>query len=371
MSNPSSLSLPLFLALGAGALLGLSAATQKDRLPAIGGAKPSLEGAQPLPVIEIAFGTELAAAGGRLRDTVGQVPQAIREHLGFGPAQMVFKEDIDLAATGYSVRLRGLPVAGGTVEPDRLLALKTLGVSGGELAGEKILEPVTGRQGVWITEQDAGQARLLGYDVIEPGFILALHIDTVLRRHLHELLTREETYRLLDRAKQSAPRTVEELISKLEVGLVQKVLQTLLREQVSLRDLPMVLELMSDAARQSQDPATLTETVRVGLARQLSAALASDESVLHVLPLGPRWEQLRNAQPQDQAVRDLVGELRRQIDSARNQGIRPVLVAPRELRAQVRRLIERELPDLPVLSEHEVDPAFRLEPVTTPMAGVK
>jgi flagellar biosynthesis protein FlhA len=364
MSNRPSLALPMLVALGVGALVGASAAaTQKDKLPAIGGPRPTLEGAQPLPDVEIAMGPALAAAGGRLRDTVAQVPQAIREALGFAPATIQFREDIDLAANGYTLRLRGLAVGAGLIHPDRQLALGTVDGSRGDLPGEPAVEPVSGRHGVWIADADAGQAVLLGYDVLEPGFAMALHVDTLLRRNLHELLTREEAYRLLDRARQTAPKTVDELVGRLEVGLVQRVLKNLLREQVGMRDLPAVLESLADGARQTQDPAALTEIVRGTLSRQITAALVGDTGALAVIPLGPRWEQLRHAKAGEPVVREMVGELRRQLNAARDLGHGPVLLAPADLRAHVRRLFERDLPDLPVLSEQEIDPAVRVEPV--------
>lgn len=373
MSNRSSMTLPLLLALGTGALLGLSAAaTQKDRLPQLGGPKPLLEGGTPIPAVEIALGAELALMGGGLRGTVEQVPEVVRKSLGFGPSQLSFKEDMTLPPRDYAIRLRGVAVAHGTLQPGRMLALQTLEAGeGGQLGGETVIDPVTGHTGVWISEEDAGRARLFGNDVLEPSFVLALHVDTVLRRHLYELLTREETYRLLDRAKQTAPRTVEELIAKLEVGTIQKVLQNLLREQVALRDLPQVLELMADAAGLKDDPYALTEAVRLGLARQLSAALATEQNVLHVLPLGPRWEVLRQATAGDNHVRELVSDLKRQLKDAQALGLKPVLVAPSGLRAHVRRLLERELPDLPVLAENEVAPEFKLEPVTGAGVGAR
>lgn len=367
MSSRSAFPLSLFVALGAGALLGLSAATQRDRLPALGGPRPTLEGAQPFPAVEIALGVDLTAAGGALRGTVEQVPQAIRENLGFAPTQLTFKEELNLDPDTYVIRLRGLSVASGRVRPGRLLALRTLEAGGGDdVPGEATTEPVTGRQGVWINEEDAGRARLFGYDVLEPAFVLALHVDAVLRRHLYELLTREETYRLLDRAKQTAPRTVEELTGRLEAGLIQKVLQNLLREQVSLRDLPQVLELLADAAGETQDARALTEAVRAGLSRQITASLADEGQVLHALKLGSNGHQLRDAHAGEPHVRELVAGLRRQLDTVRAAGVKPVLLAPAELRFAVRRLIERDLPDLPVVSELEVEPGTRVEPLTTP-----
>lgn len=368
MSQRPSFALPMIIATAVGALVGASAAaTQRDRLPNLanlGGPKSVLEGASPLPDVEIAMGPELAAAGGRIREHVAQVPQAIREALGFAPGQIQFKEDTDLALRGYTLRLRGLAVGSGQIVPGKLLALGDVAGSRGDLPGEPAVEPVSGRHGVWISEEDAGQAHLLGYDVLEPGFAMAIHVDTLLRRHLHDLLTREEAYRLLERAKQTAPKTVEELVGRLEVGLVQRVLKNLLREQVSLRDLAYVLEALADASRQSQDPAVLTEAVRGSLSRQLTAALVGDAGVLRVIPLGPRWEQLRTAKPADAIVRELVGDLRRQLTVARDAGHGPVLLAPPDIRAHVRKLFERDLPDLPVLTEHEIDPAVRVEPLT-------
>jgi flagellar biosynthesis protein FlhA len=210
---------------------------------------------------------------------------------------------------------------------------------------------------VWIEEQDAGQARLLGYDVLHPSFVMALHIDTLLRRHLGELLTREETHRVLERARQFIPKTVDELLSRMAVWQVQQVLKNLLREQVSLRDLAFVIEALVDASADTKEPEALTERVRISMKRQLSQDLAGPDGTLKVLPLGPRWEQLRHYGADEAALKNLVQQLRQRLADSRETLQRPVLLAPHDLRLKARRVLEGELPDLPVLSEREVDPS--------------
>lgn len=348
---------PLLLLLGAGAVVGAVAAARRDSLGAFGVGRGHLSAAQPLPEVALHVGAELSAATWSLRDTVGQVPGTIREALGFAPQAVAWKEDLELPPMAYELRVRGLPMGRGQVKPGCLLALQTVGSLEGGLPGEPFTDLVSGRSGVWIEEQDAGQARLLGYDVLHPSFVMALHIDALLRRHLHELLTREETHRVLERARQFIPKTVDELLGRLPVGQIQQVLKSLLREQVSLRDLAFVVEALADAAGEVQDTDALTERVRLSLRRQLSQDLADPDGNLKVLPLGPRWEQLRNDLPHEEGLRVLVQQLRQRLSDSRETLQRPVLLAPHDLRLKARRVLEQELPDLPVLSEREVDPS--------------
>jgi flagellar biosynthesis protein FlhA len=362
MSKNSALPLSVLAALGAGALLALTASTQRDRLPVLNqAARPTLEPAQPPSWLEIALSAELACEGGRLRETSQQVPNAIRQSLGFAPTHVAFSEDIDLPPYTYAIRLRGLTVATGKLKPQALLALATGSRGTSDLAGEAAIDAASGRSGIWISIEDEGRARLYGYDVLEPGFVLALHLDTVLRKHLYEWLTREETYRLLERAKQTNPRTVADLQGRLEVGALQKVLQNLLREQVSLRDLALVLEHLADAATSIQTPEALTEAVRVGLSRQLSTALADSAQVIHALPLSDRALPLLKASPDDPKVAAFLEDLGGQLEAVRERGFKPVLLAGPETRADARRLIERTFAEVPVLSAKEIDPAFQLE----------
>jgi flagellar biosynthesis protein FlhA len=239
-----------------------------------------------------------------------------------------------------------------------VLALETVEGGAAGLSGERHIDPLSGRRGVWVEEADEGRARLMGCDVLHPGFVMALHLDALLRRNLAELLSREETHRVLDAAAQQAPRTVKELLARVPVQVVQAVLANLLREQVSLRQLPAVLEALSDAAQEGLAPEGLTERVRLTLRQHLTAALVNGDGGLEVIPLGDRWQALRGVEPGDASVEELVRQLRARLDAGRERYERPVLLAPHDMRLTARRLLERALPDLPVLSEREVDPGL-------------
>ncbi|MEB3284242.1 MAG: FHIPEP family type III secretion protein [Candidatus Sericytochromatia bacterium] len=349
--------IPWLLVVGIGAVAGALAATGRHPL-ALG--RRGLSTAPPRPEIALHVGSELSAAAWSLRDTLGQVPKTIREALGFAPENLAWREDLELPPLTYELRIRGLAVGRGQLRPSGLLAIQTVGTAEGQLPGEPFTEVVTNRSGVWIEEQDAGQARLLGYDVLHPSFIMALHVDTLVRRHLHEMLTREETHHILDHARRFIPRTVDELCSRLAVGQIQQVLKNLLREQVSLRDLGFVVETMADAAGEDIDTDTLTERVRLGLRRQLSRDLCGPDNELRVLPLGTRWEQLRTHSFTDENLKPLIAQLRERLADGRDSLQRPVLLAPHDLRLKTRRALERDLPDLPVLSEREVDPSIQV-----------
>jgi flagellar biosynthesis protein FlhA len=345
--------LALVVTLSLGALIG-AAVAQPSRLP-IGPHRGKLDGPEPTPDVEVVVGSELAAASGELKGTVSQMPRAIRDDLGFAPAHIHWRESLELEPHSYQLRLRGLVMGSGRVHPGRVLALETVPGGAARLPGERHVDPVSGRTGVWVDEADEGQARLMGCDVLHPGFSMALHLDALLRRNLAELLTREETHRVLDAAAQQAPRTVKELLAVVPVPVVQGVLAALLREQVSLRQLPTVLEAIADAAAEGLVLDGLVERVRLSLRRHLTAALVNGEGVLEVIPLGDRWQTLRASAPGDAEVADLVRQLRARLDAGREAYERPVLLAPHELRLTARRLLERALPDLPVLSEREVD----------------
>ncbi|MEB3195780.1 MAG: FHIPEP family type III secretion protein [Candidatus Sericytochromatia bacterium] len=351
---------PMLFVFGLGALIA-TAASQQGPLAQMGQGRRNLAGASPLPEVEICLGSELAAIAGSLRETVNQVPRTIRDQLGFAPQSLQWRDSLEVAPFSYQLRLRGLTVGTGQLRPGALVALQTVGTDAADLPGEAFDDPVSGRRGVWIEEQDAGQARLLGFDVLDASFLMALHVDTLLRRHLHELLTREEAHHAIERARHLVPRTVQELLGRLPVGVVQQVLRNLLREQVSLRDLPFIVEALTDAAEGGvRDPEILTERLRLRLARQLTAELADLDGSLKVIPIGFRWDQLREAQPGDPVVLELIARLRARLAIERESRRRTVLLAPQDMRAKARRLIEGALPDLPVLSEQEVDPAVRV-----------
>lgn len=346
----------LLVGFGLGAAAALVARAPKS---GVLGPRPRTVLEDPAAPVTLRLAFDLAQAGG-FGAAAAQVVPAVKQALGFAPAALAVREDDALPPGAYAIDLKGLPVATGRVRPGCLLALPTLAAAE-PMPGDPGVEPASGRLGAWIEEADAGRARLMGYDVLEAPHVVALHADLVLRRHLHELLTREETFALLDHARQGAPRTVAELAERLEPAVVQAVLQRLLREHVSLRELPTIAEALADGARRTQSPTELTEAARQALKRQISAAYADGQGRIAYLPLGGGWEAL-SAGPE--AAAGLLPELRRRLAAARSQDLSPVVVAPAGRRPAAAAFLAVELPELPVLGEDEIDPLFSLAPVT-------
>lgn len=362
-SQGAWVALAVGLGVGAVAALAGSAAATKANAKSV---MPL--GDAPSP-ISVALGPELVLAEGAIKSRLSEVPAALRHDLGLAPQAIVVEADMLLAPRAYEIRLRGLSVARGRLAPEGRFAITTGAPAA--LAGEKGTHPVDGSTGVWIDAQDEGQARLFGHDVLEPEVVLAQHLDAVLRRHLHEFLTREEVHAWVERAKGVVPRTAEELLRRLDLGVVQRVLQALVQEGVSLGDWPRVFELMVDASLNTQEAPALVEAVRIGLARQLCLAAASPDGLLHVVPLGPHWDAVRNATgPEGPALEGVLAHLARSLASAQAAGERPVLVAPNDLRPHARLVLGRHFPELPILSERELDPGVPTATATGSAVGV-
>jgi flagellar biosynthesis protein FlhA len=229
-------------------------------------------------------------------------------------------------------------------------------------------EPAFGLPALWITESQKEAAELAGYTVVELPAVLATHLTEVIRAHAHEILTRQDVKTLIDNVRSTHQTVVEELIpSLLSYGEVQKVLENLLRERVSIRDLPTILEALADSARQTRESVHLTEAVRLALSRSICAALTDASGVLPVLTLEPGLEQLMEASVQqtDRGPRlmvrpEIVGRLfdsvRPLVERMAASGETPVLLCSPGIRHQVRRLVEAGFPQLAVLSYAEIVP---------------
>ncbi len=230
---------------------------------------------------------------------------------------------------------------------------------------------------MWIAEAGRAEAEALGYTVVDAESVIVTHLTETIRRHADELLTREETRKLLDAAKAHNAAAVEEVVpDKLGVGEVQRVLQHLLREGVSIRDLGAILEAIGDRAVLTRDPAVLAEAARQTLGRSITAAYLEDGKVLHAISLDPLVEQevaeslAPTAEGEVMALdparaEALVGTLAEEVERATGGGSRPVLLCSSRVRRHMRRLVEHAFPQLPVFSYNEIVPGVRVE-----MAGV-
>lgn len=287
-----------------------------------------------------------------------------------------FKEGLRLAADRYEIHLDGVVAARGEARIDRLLAIHPSG-DVKSIPGEATRDPTYGLPALWIEENQREAATAARFTLVDALTVFMTHLTEVLRRESAMLLTRAETDRLLARVRQGQPALVEELIpTVLSVSDVQKVLQNLLREKVSIRNIEAILETLADAGRGSKDTAHLTELVRHRLGHSICQSLLGDAVALQVMTLDPAIEsqllhslQLARADGvapapfvlEPRLVEQFMSRLVQQAERMMKSNLLPVLLCAPELRRHVRALCERSVPHLRVLSMAEIPHTIELK----------
>ncbi len=302
--------------------------------------------------------------GGQLLGRIRALRQHLAQQLGFLVPPIHITDQAKLRPREYVIQLRGVEVARWELMQDMLLAISSDPTSS-PLAGIETREPAFGAAAKWIAPNLQEQALAAGYAVVDHTSVIATHLSEVVRSHAHELLTRHETKRLLDALGDSQPKLAEELVPKvLSLGEVQKVLQQLLREQVSIRDLPRILETLLDNAPLTKNPVPLVEACRQALARSLVQGLVGEDGKLRVLALDPEIEDevARAFDPQAAGragaipptfVRRLLEGLKRITgDRAAMEGA--ILLCSSPARFHLRRVLEPFMPRVTVLSPGEI-----------------
>ena len=305
------------------------------------------------------------AQRGDLLQRIGIMRKQVALELGIIIPPARIRDNIQLPATEYAVKLRGVKVAGGEVMPRYLLALNTSG-SPVPLEGMATVDPSFGIPAIWIAPERRLEAETSGYSVVEAQTVLSTHLMETIKRHAADLITRQNVRELLDGLKETHPALVEDVTpGKLSLGAVHRVLQRLLREGVPVRDLVTILEALSDAADQTKDPEILTEHVRRALASVIVQLHDEGDGTVRGITVGPRLEAalMQLFSPRAQAggrmlePDELAGVLRALNDlaltSKRDGQYRP-LITPPTLRIGVRRLVEPILPRLPIVSLGEL-----------------
>jgi len=313
------------------------------------------------------------AQGGQLLQRVRALRRHLASQLGFLIPRVHITDNPQFKPREYVVRLRGEEVARWEMAPDSLLAISSEVVAR-PIEGRETREPAFGASAKWIAPAAREQALAAGYAVVDQTSVMATHLAEIIKQHAHELLTRQETRRLLDSLAESQPKLVEELVPKLlNLGEVQRVLQQLLREQVAIRDLTTILEALIDAASVNKNPVPLVEAVRQALGRALVRPLLSDEGKLTVATLdGQIEEQIYQAfEPQTAApgrapslqpsfVRRLLDGLKGLMGDQISIAC-PTLLCSSPARFHLRRLLEPFFPKLVVLSPAEVPTTVQIQ----------
>ncbi len=318
--------------------------------------------------------------GGQMLNRVRSLRRHLATELGFIVPPVHITDNLRLKPREYTVSLRGVEIARWQTEPNSLLAVNA-DPKARQLPGLEVKEPAFGVAARWIQQGLEEQALAAGYSVVDQTTVIGTHLGELIRRHAHELLGRQETKRLLDAMNESHPKLVEELVPKLmTLGEVQKVLQQLLREQVSIRDLGAILEVLVEAAAQSKNVVHLVESVRQALGRGLVHPLLDAEGGLKVLVLDQSLEadlvgtfdpqaalRLGEGAPragQGDHLRRLLESVKRLTGGGPTMAL-PVLLCPSPARYHVRRWLEPFVPRITVLSPVEIPPEIRVRSVGT------
>jgi flagellar biosynthesis protein FlhA len=308
--------------------------------------------------------------GGELLPRLRSLRKQIASELGFIVPQIHIVDNLKLDAREYVFLLRGADVARGKLQPGSYLALDAGGARE-PLGGTPTKEPAFGLPAWWISSQERERAQALGYTVVDPATVLATHAGEIIRRHGWELVGRQETRALLDVVAETHPKLVEDLVPKLlSLGEVHRVLQNLLRERVSVRDLPAVLDALGNRVTTSRDPVELTEAARQALGRAITGPLLTERGDLPVVSLGPKLERelLTSLYRTDQGPsmplspsqsQSLLAELGKTIEAVMPSRVSALLCGA-GLRFHLSRLLERGLPSLPVLAREEVPPGVQI-----------
>ncbi len=317
-----------------------------------------------------------ASQGGDLLQRVSIMRKQLALELGMIVPPTRIRDNIQLPATEYTIKLRGIKVAGGEILPRQLLALNISGAAG-PIDGVPTTDPSFGMDAVWIQPDQRPAAEAAGYSVVEAHTVLVTHLMETVREHAADLLSRQDVRELLDGLKETHPALVDDVVpAKVGLGTVHRVLQRLLKEAIPIRDLVSILEALSDAADATKDPEALTEHVRRALSMVIVQMLGAGDKPLDAITIGPKLEvglmQLftprgregqRSMEPEElsSALRDLHDVA----SAAKRDGQFPPLVTPPTLRVGVRRLLEPILPKLPVVSLAELPSQTPIQSLAT------
>jgi flagellar biosynthesis protein FlhA len=352
------------------------AAATPEQLPA---PRDAALDALALDPLELAIGFGLVplvdqGAGGTLLARVGTIRRQIASELGMVIPPVRIRDDVQLDSHEYVMRVRGTEVARGGIMAGHHLAMDP-GDAMGQLPGIATTEPAFGLPAVWIPESNRAEAEALGWTVVDPESVVVTHLTETIRANASELLTRQETRQLLDQLKEVNAAVVDEVVPDvLSLGEIQRVLQALLRENVSIRDLGAVIESIGDKARLTRDPAMLAEYARQALGRTIVAPYLDSEATLRAIALDPTFEQelaealVQTADGEFLAIdparaQALVQACAVQVEHTLASGGRPVLLCSARVRRHLRRLVEQRLPQLAVCSYNEVAPGVGVETV--------
>ncbi len=309
--------------------------------------------------------------GGDLLDRITLIRKQVALELGVVLPVVRIRDNLQLQPNEYVIKIKGVEVGKGELMPHHHLAMDS-GTATRSINGIPTTEPAFGLPALWISEVDREEAEMAGYTTVDSASVLATHLTEVLRSHAAEFIGRQEVKNLINSVKENSPAVIEELTpDPLSLGDIQKVLQNLVREGISIRNLIEIFEKLADYARLSKDTDYLTEMTRQGLSRQISKSLVDEKNRLQVITLSPEieeavFEAVKKEQETGSLALDpnlwqsLLKGLGEEIENVAGRGFMPIILTSPPIRLAFRRLIEHAMPRVVVISYNEIDPSVQV-----------
>lgn len=341
----------------------------------------TLESLLPLELVQLEVGYGIvsivdAEQNGDLLERISHIRKQFALDWGLILPSVRIKDNLELKPGGYSIKLKGIEIAKGELLPDHLMAMDP-GTVIESMDGIETKEPVFGLPAIWVTEDRKDDAQYNGYTVVDLSTIVATHLTEVLKANLSELFGRQELVKLLDTFKEDNPKIVTDLVPDImPLGTVLKVMQNLLREGVSIRDLRTVLETLAEFGPGSKDPEVLTEHVRQGLYRTITSRIRSSQGDVPLFTLDRGLEETvarsiihtdggatLNLDPK--VTQTILASLNEKIEEATSQGEKMVVLCSPVIRRHFKRLTEKFIPNLIVVSHNELSPEVNIRSLGT------
>lgn len=311
--------------------------------------------------------------GGDLLERIRSIRRQFAQEMGIMVPSLHVRDNLQLAPGEYSILIKGLEVARVELLLGHLLAMAPDEVKR-PIEGIPTTDPAFGLEAVWIPEAMREEAQLAGYTVVDLSTVIATHLSEVIRQNADEFIGRQEVQKMLDNLAKTYPKAVEEANSVCPLGLAQKVLQNLIKERVSLRDLLTIVEALADYAGYTKDPEVLTEYVRQRLGKSIVKPFLRPDNTLLVMTMEPSMEdQIRKGIQQTEhgsfltldpaSIQRLVQAVQRAVEAVTAKGIQPVILCGPQVRRHLKKILDRFIPNVTVLSHSEVTGSIKLEAV--------
>jgi flagellar biosynthesis protein FlhA len=340
-------------------------------------AEPAVTGSPPVDEVRIELGYGLlplvnGQGGAMLTEQVKGLRRQLANELGFVLPAVRIQDNLQLTANAYAIRIKEIAAGKGELRPGMLLVMDPRGEPI-NLPGEKTVEPTFGLPAMWVADGTREDAQFRGYTVVDPATVVTTHLTEIIKDNMDELLSYAETKKLLDELDKDRQKLVSDMIpSQISVGGVQRVLKALLKERISIRDLPTILEGISEACSFTQSTTMIIEHVRARLARQISHSATNDAGFMPLITLSPEWEQnfaeaLKGERDERQLalapskLQEFIAKVRTVFDRHALTGENPALLTSPLLRPYVRSIVERFRPATMVLSQNEIHPKVKIK----------